>query len=173
MQTALSVIGTDWREIPLTQGKTALVDAEDYKYLSQWQWQAVFKDGAWRARTMKNGSPIYMHRLVYLRHSRENPMFVHNRNGNKLDNRYSNLQSNGTMRIAPTPIVPLGRDLLKEIDTTSRINFLLSQRLKIAFGVREAIALSNQIRTAPVTELAGHLTELTQQLQEILEVMKP
>jgi len=42
---------TQAREIPLSQGKVALVDDEDYTYLSQWKWHAHRSAaGIWYAR---------------------------------------------------------------------------------------------------------------------------
>jgi hypothetical protein len=38
------------REISLTQGQIALVDDEDYEYLSQWKWQARKAKNGWYAR---------------------------------------------------------------------------------------------------------------------------
>lgn len=59
------------KEIPLTQGKFALVDDEDFEFLSQWKWQAVKKDNDkfYAARAvwipeMKGSIRIYMHRVL-------------------------------------------------------------------------------------------------------------
>ncbi len=57
------------REIPLTQGKVALVDDGDYEWLMQWKWFAekrVTRRGivTWYARTNKTNGHHYMHRLI-------------------------------------------------------------------------------------------------------------
>jgi len=57
------------REIPLTQGKVAFVDNDDYDYLMQWKWCA-HKDGktfyAVRSSSVINGKRkfIMMHRVI-------------------------------------------------------------------------------------------------------------
>lgn len=60
---------TPYREIPLTKGKVALVDAADYDLVSQYRWHA-FKNasGEWYARSTslarKEGKSLWMHRLI-------------------------------------------------------------------------------------------------------------
>jgi AP2 domain len=56
------------KEIPLTQGKVALVDDEDYEWLNQWKWCVERRKHTWYAvRTDCSGDKqrrIYMHRLI-------------------------------------------------------------------------------------------------------------
>jgi hypothetical protein len=69
-------------EIPLSQGKTAMVDLEDYEHLSQFRWR--YRDGY--AVTKENTT---MHRMIM------NPpegMFVDHINGKRWDNRKENLR---------------------------------------------------------------------------------
>ena len=53
--------------IPLTQGKVALVDDEDYEKLAVHKWHAAFRDGTWYA-TRRTPQPhntlVYMHRVI-------------------------------------------------------------------------------------------------------------
>lgn len=83
------------KEIPLTQGKIAIVDDEDYEFLSQWRWQYT---GGYARRTVYHGRDengkrirdvVWMHRLI------ANPpdgMVVDHINGNEMDNRRDNLR---------------------------------------------------------------------------------
>jgi len=83
------------KQIPLTQGKFAIVDDEDYEYLSQWLWYAIRHKGyfyASRANSIKaNGvkKNILMHRVIL---NAQEDMLVDHENGNTLDNRKSNLR---------------------------------------------------------------------------------
>lgn len=60
------------KELVLTKGKIALVDDEDFYWLSQWNWFAVEISGNWYARrskkkgTLRNceSFEIYLHRVV-------------------------------------------------------------------------------------------------------------
>lgn len=53
------------KQIPLTQGKFAKVDDEDYDYLMQWRWQVLHdREGGWYAQTTINYATVRMHRLI-------------------------------------------------------------------------------------------------------------
>lgn len=57
------------KQITLTQGKVALVDDEDYDYLSQWKWQALKQRNNWYAVRNEYISAdkykmIRMHRVI-------------------------------------------------------------------------------------------------------------
>ncbi len=73
----------DTKLIPLTQGKFAIVDDEDYDWLMQWNW--YYKVYAARSKS-KSHSAILMHRLIL-----PGKMIDH-KNGNELDNRKCNLR---------------------------------------------------------------------------------
>jgi hypothetical protein len=78
------------KEIPLTQGKVALVDDEDFEMLSQFKWHALFGKGKWYAERSVFGGPyIRMHNQIM--HEREGWRVDH-KNGNGLDNRRENLR---------------------------------------------------------------------------------
>lgn len=75
------------KTIPLTQGKFAIVDDEDFEWLSHWKWMAVKGGKTWYAtRTLKQ---IRMHREIVKCHSTE---IVDHINRNGLDNRRENLR---------------------------------------------------------------------------------
>lgn len=85
---------TDTRTIPLTQGFEALVDADDFEYLSQWKWRAALKSGGqvYARRTAHIGDErieILMHRVVT---SAPPGVVVDHINRNSLDNRKANLR---------------------------------------------------------------------------------
>lgn len=76
------------KEIPLTQGKVALVDDEDYERINQYKWHAhERKSGGYYARRLSIG--IYMHRFIMNAKQGEE---VDHINGNTLDNRKCNLR---------------------------------------------------------------------------------
>jgi hypothetical protein len=51
------------KEIPLTQGKVALVDDEDFEWISQWKWCAGYNHKHWYA--FRGRLPtVYMHREI-------------------------------------------------------------------------------------------------------------
>jgi hypothetical protein len=93
------------REIPLTQGLMALVDDEDYHWLSRFNWCA--HEGAYGYIYAISGN-LRMHRLVL--GISTNNIAVDHTNRNTLDNRKSNLrratasqnQQNATIRVDNT-----------------------------------------------------------------------
>lgn len=88
------------KRIPLTQGKYALVDDEDFHFLSQWKWYAhripkKTKEDTWYAerrqwiKEQKKYKIIAMHRLLM---NFPKGKDIDHINGNGLDNRRSNLR---------------------------------------------------------------------------------
>jgi hypothetical protein len=77
------------KSIPLTQGKFALVDDEDYGWLSQWKWCFLKEGYAVRAKRIPNNGLVYMHREIL-----QTPPGIETDhiNGNKLDNSRKNLR---------------------------------------------------------------------------------
>lgn len=79
--------------IPLSKGQFAIVDDEDYDWLTRWKWRIRIKKDRpnifYVIRSAKNG-PISMHRTILP----DIPagMEIDHINGNPLDNRRSNLR---------------------------------------------------------------------------------
>jgi hypothetical protein len=75
------------KEIPLTQGKVALVDDEDFEWLNQWRWYCNV--GGYAVRNLPGRKSEYMHRAVAKTSSGYETDHI---NHNRLDNQKSNLR---------------------------------------------------------------------------------
>lgn len=89
------LILTEYKEIPLTQGKVTLVDVEDYDYLNQWRWCAAKRgNDLFYAKKSNNQNKkrntLLMHREI-LNSSPE--MLTDHISGDGLDNRRKNLRN--------------------------------------------------------------------------------
>ncbi len=79
------------KAIPLTRGKIAIVDDEDYEYLSQWDWCYGGSGYAARWRRIDGKKRlVYMHTVI--NQTPEGGITDHI-NRNKLDNRRENLRT--------------------------------------------------------------------------------
>lgn len=82
-----------FKRIPLTQGKVAIVDEVDHKWLSQWKWYAAKGTSTYYARrsVWENGKTreIQMHRAIL---DAPPDMEGDHINGDGLDNRRANLR---------------------------------------------------------------------------------
>lgn len=80
-------------KIQLTQGKTCLIDNDDYELIKEYSWAAHFERSNWYAVTSKriNGKlkTIRMHRLIL---DAKPGQYVDHINRNGLDNRKSNIR---------------------------------------------------------------------------------
>lgn len=88
------VVDDNSRLIPLTQGKFAIVDAEDYEWVNQYKWHYVPStngDGYARRQRHRSFKPrgIFMHMEIMKAESGEE---VDHWNNNGLDNRKQNLR---------------------------------------------------------------------------------
>lgn len=73
----------------LTKRKYALVDDEDYEYLSQWKWYASKQRNTWYAKRKDGTKSIFMHRLIM---GTPNNKLTDHINKDGLDNRKENLR---------------------------------------------------------------------------------
>lgn len=74
------------KQIPLTQGKVAIVDDADFEYFNQVKWSAVKARDNWYAI---RGNGTSMHREIM---NAPSGMMIDHINGNGLDNRRENLR---------------------------------------------------------------------------------
>ena len=84
------------KEIPLTQGKVALVDDCDYEELSKYRWYAHKNYNTFYAQRKSPRDPVTRKRNIILMHviiaGTPNGMETDHINGNGLDNRRGNLR---------------------------------------------------------------------------------
>ena len=82
------------KNIPLTQGQFALVDDEDFEWLSQWKWQAQKARKTFYAKrdSWSGGikTTVFMHRVI---EGTSHSLDTDHRDGNGLNNQKSNLRS--------------------------------------------------------------------------------
>lgn len=84
------MIVTGTRIIPLTHGKSAVVDASDYDMLIGFKWRAIRIRQTWYAHTyVATGAEEFMHRLIMGVGPGQR---VDHRDGDGLNNRRSNLR---------------------------------------------------------------------------------
>lgn len=83
-----------YREITLTQGQVALVDAGDFEWIMQWKWRATWSSRAnsFYASANIQGKVIHMHRLILGLERGDHRLVDHKEAGQTLDNRRSNLR---------------------------------------------------------------------------------
>ena len=85
--------GYAFRRIPLTQGKHAIVDPDDYERLSEYTWHVTKNTHTFYAKrnscTRKGTAPIYMHRCIMKVPA---GMVVDHISHDGLDNRKANLR---------------------------------------------------------------------------------
>ncbi len=77
------------KQIPLTQGKFAIVDDKDFEKLNSYRWCACFIRANWYVLRHKKGECIRMHRQIL---NAPKKLVVDHINHNGLDNRKSNLR---------------------------------------------------------------------------------
>jgi hypothetical protein len=82
----------DVRYIPLTKGKFAIVDAEDYEWLSKHKWYAQARSDGKGFYAVRNSHDhtVQMHREIM---QTPKGMVVDHRNGNGADNRRGNMRN--------------------------------------------------------------------------------
>ncbi len=77
------------KRIPLTKGKYAIVDNEDYHYLSRFKWSFVNTSGVISCVTQISNTSIYMHQMIL---PAKKVHYWKHINNNNLDNRKQNLE---------------------------------------------------------------------------------
>src|SRR6188768_2332166 len=82
------------KEIPLTQGKSVMVDDEDFEFLNQWKWYASKSNNTFYAhrRVGKHGRFVYMHRLILGIDNISPELFPDHMDRNGLNNQRYNLR---------------------------------------------------------------------------------
>lgn len=96
-------LDASYRLIPLTRGKTAIVDVEDFAWLSQWNWCAYLNTKTksfYASRSVHGGrqtTTLAMHREI-LKLKRGDGQKTDHKNHDTLDNRKQNLRKCATLQ---------------------------------------------------------------------------
>ncbi len=81
------------KEIPITKGRVALVDDEDYAAIAQWKWGIFTGNGqAYAVRAERANNRRHYIRMHHLVLPKKPGFMIDHINGNSLDNRRSNLR---------------------------------------------------------------------------------
>lgn len=78
------------RNLPLTKGFSAVVDDEDFAFLSRWKWTAFFSGSKPYAARRERGRLVLMHRVV---NGTPDGMLTDHIDGDTLNNRRGNLRN--------------------------------------------------------------------------------
>jgi len=78
-----------YKLIPLTQGQVAMVDAEDYESLMDWNWHAYWNKCTKSFYAQRSDSKLWMHRMILKCGKGEEGDHI---NHDSLDNRKENLR---------------------------------------------------------------------------------
>jgi hypothetical protein len=155
------------KQIALTQGKYALIDDDDYEFLSQWKWQAARRRSNWyvRRKICRKGiqQTIYMHRAIT---SAPNGTEVDHKDHNGLNNQRANLsvgsrQANALNRVKHRHIqytgVTMHRDKFQAAITFKGKHIYLGLFItqEDAAKAYDAIALALRGRNAPINFRQG------------------
>lgn len=84
------------KQIELTQGQVAIVDDDDYEWLSQWKWYAYLSKHTHSFYAARNGVKVPFHGTIYMaREIMKTPkgMVCDHINHDTLDNRKENLRN--------------------------------------------------------------------------------
>lgn len=76
--------------IPLTQGKVATIDFEDFEKVRQFKWRASKNRTSWYAKTTFGKEDHYLHRLLF---SEPLGVWIDHRDGDGLNNQRHNLRT--------------------------------------------------------------------------------
>lgn len=151
------------KKIKLTKGQFALVDDEDFEWLSQWKWcygshgyacRTVYVKGSGR-KNQKN-QHILMHRLI---NKTPSGKLTDHENQNKLDNQKTNLRSaNKSLNSINRPLQPNNKSGYKGIHWFKRLNmwqvYINKDSKRISLGYfRE---LDDAIRVRQAAEVLYH-----------------
>ena len=80
--------GATMKEIELSKGKIAIVDEEDFDHINQWKWS--YATAGYAVRRINGIKYVLMHREIL--ECTDGKQHVDHINGNRLDNRRSNLR---------------------------------------------------------------------------------
>lgn len=144
-------------EIQLSRGRVALVDDADYEWLSAMAWH--YNQNGYAVHTNNDGTKVLMHRLIV---GALPEQIVDHINGNRLDNRRSNLR-NATHAQNLHNSRPRGQSQFKGVafdKTNRRWKFNVQHNGKRHQGYRATEIEAAQARDALARELHGEFAYL-------------